>query len=99
MATLHILSHSPFSDGRLTSCLHLISGGDGLLLTGDAVYAVQPGSVPLQALTLMPDSVALYALDEDLSARGIPAPARLEALDYPAFVRLCIHYDKVNSWL
>ncbi|MBM7061803.1 sulfurtransferase complex subunit TusB [Pseudomonas sp. UL073] len=99
MATLHILSHSPFSDSRLTSCLHLLGAHDGLLLTGDAAYAVQPGTVQLQALTLISERVKLYALDEDLQARGLSAPPRLEALDYPAFVELCTRYDKVNSWL
>ncbi|MCY1287228.1 Protein TusB [compost metagenome] len=99
MATLHMLSHSPFSDSRLSSCLHLLRAGDGLLLAGDAVYAVQPGTTLLQALQLMPDSIALFALAEDLQARALPAPARLQALDYPAFVELCTRYDKVNSWL
>ncbi|AOE85039.1 sulfurtransferase complex subunit TusB [Pseudomonas sp. TCU-HL1] len=100
MATLHILSHSPFADSRLGSCLRLLGPDDGLLLTGDATYALQPGSVACQALTLMPESIALYALAEDLQARALAAlPARVNALDYPAFVELCCHYDKVNSWL
>ena len=42
MATLHLLSHSPFSDSRLSSCLRLLGADDGLLLTGDAVYACNP---------------------------------------------------------
>ena len=47
----------------------------------------------------MPASVALYALDEDLAARGLQAPERVRAVDYPAFVELCTRYAKVNSWL
>ncbi|MGG2397135.1 sulfurtransferase complex subunit TusB [Pseudomonas sp. SH1-B] len=99
MATLHILSHSPFADSRLGSCLRLLGAEDALLLSGDAVYALQPGTANLQALKLMPTSVALYALDEDLSARGLQAPERAQALDYPDFVELCTRYAKVNSWL
>lgn len=99
MATLHILSHSPFADSRLASCLRLLGTGDALLLSGDAVYALQPDTANLQALQLMPASVALYALDEDLAARGLQAPERVRALDYPAFVELCTRYAKVNSWL
>ncbi|AYC33088.1 sulfurtransferase complex subunit TusB [Pseudomonas cavernae] len=99
MATLHILSHSPFSDSRLSSCLRLLGAHDGLLLSGDAVYALQPGSAQRQALELMPDSIALFALDEDLQARALQAPARLQAVDYAAFVELCTRFDKVNSWL
>ncbi|WP_252275169.1 sulfurtransferase complex subunit TusB [Pseudomonas subflava] len=99
MATLHLLSHSPFSDSRLASCLRLLGPDDGVLLSGDAVYALQPGTAQLQALELMPASIALYALDEDLQARALSAPARAQAIDYPTFVELCGHYAKVNSWL
>ena len=99
MATLHILSHSPFTDSRLASCLRLLSAADALLLTGDAVYALQPATASLQALELMPAAIALYALDEDLAARGLQAPERVQVVDYPGFVELCTRYAKVNSWL
>lgn len=99
MATLHILSHSPFADSRLASCLRLLGADDALLLSGDAVYALQPGTANLQALQLMPASVALYALDEDLAARALQPPERAQVVDYPEFVELCTRYAKVNSWL
>ncbi len=54
MATLHVLSHSPFADSRLDSCLALMSGRDGLLLSGDAVYALQPGSAPRMRFARVP---------------------------------------------
>ena len=98
MATLHLLSHSSFSDSRLSSCLRLLGPTDGLLLSGDAVYALQPGTAQLQALELMP-GIALYALEEDLQARALAVPARVQAIDYPAFVELCGRYARVNSWL
>lgn len=95
-----MLSHSPFSDSRLSSCLRLLGPDDGLLLCGDAVYALMPGSAQRQALELMPASIALFALDEDLQARAIAhPPARVQALDYPAFVACTLRFDKVNSWL
>lgn len=99
MTTLHILSHSPFADSRLASCLRLLGANDALLLTGDAVYALQPATANRQALELMPAAIALYALDEDLVARGLQAPERVQAVDYPGFVELCTRYAKVNSWL
>lgn len=99
MATLHMLSHSPFSDSRLSSCLRLLGPNDALLLCGDAVYALQPGSVQRQALELMPNSIGLFALDEDLNARAIDAPQRLQSVDYAGFVGLSCRFDKVNSWL
>lgn len=97
MTTLHVLSHSPFSDTRLASCLRLAGPGDGLLLTGDAVYALQPGTEPLARL--IEHGVRLYVLREDLHARGLPPAAQAEPIDYPRFVRLSIDYDKVNTWL
>lgn len=99
MATLHMLSHSPFSDGRFASCLRLLGPQDALLLTGDAAYALQPETVQLQALQLMPAGIELYVLEEDLHARNLTAPERAQVIDYPAFVELCARYAKVNSWL
>lgn len=99
MATLHVLSHSPFSDSRLSSCLHLLGSGDGLLLSGDAVYALQPGTAQRQALDLMPENIGLFVLEEDLCARAIDAPQRVQVVDYPGFVELSCRFDKVNSWL
>ncbi|HSC83339.1 MAG TPA: sulfurtransferase complex subunit TusB [Pseudomonas sp.] len=99
MSTLHLLSHSPFTDSRLSSCLRLLGPQDALLLSGDAVYALQPGCAQLQALQLMPESIALFALEEDVQARNLSLPTRAQALDYPAFVELCTRYAKVNSWL
>ncbi|MCP1623847.1 sulfurtransferase complex subunit TusB [Pseudomonas nitroreducens] len=100
MATLHLLSHSPFNDGRFDSCLLLAGAEDGILLTGDAAYALQPNSKPAQDLLALPGSNALFALQEDLQARGLDdIPARVVAVDYPGFVELCTRFDKVNAWL
>ncbi len=97
MSTLHVLSHSPFGDDRLTSCLRLIGSADALLLSGDAVYALQAGTAPFTALQSR--RIKLWVLAEDAQARAIEVPDWAEAIDYPAFVELSIHHDKVNSWL
>jgi tRNA 2-thiouridine synthesizing protein B len=99
MATLHVLSHSPFTDSRLSSCLRILGSQDALLLCGDAVYALQAGSAQRQALELMPEAIALYVLEEDMQARGLAPSARLTLVDYPGFVALSCQYDKVNTWL
>ena len=95
MTTLHVLSHSPFSDTRLGSCLRLLGGEDALLLCGDAVYALQPQSSTLKSL----EDKTVFILEEDLLARNLECPAWPTCVDYPAFVELSIQYDKVNSWL
>ncbi|MBL0798778.1 MULTISPECIES: sulfurtransferase complex subunit TusB [Pseudomonas] len=97
MSTLHVLSHSPFGDERLTSCLRLLGASDALLLSGDAAYALQPGTAPFSALEFR--KVKLFVLAEDAQARAVQVPDWAEAIDYPAFVELSIHHDKVNSWL
>lgn len=99
MATLHQLSHSAFSDSRLSSCLRLLGSSDGLLLCGDAVYALQAGTPQRQALELMSDSIGLFVLEEDLLARAISPPERAQVVDYPGFVELSCRFDKVNTWL
>ncbi|NNA54422.1 sulfurtransferase complex subunit TusB [Pseudomonas koreensis] len=97
MSTLHVLSHSPFGDERLTSCLRVLGAADALLLSGDAVYALQPGTAPFTELQSR--QLKLFVLAEDAQARAVQLPDWAEAIDYPAFVELSIHHDKVNSWL
>ncbi|MEK1837784.1 sulfurtransferase complex subunit TusB [Pseudomonas sp. NPDC089918] len=97
MSTLHVLSHSPFGDERLSSCLRVIGANDALLLSGDAAYALQPGTAPFGALHAR--QLNLFVLAEDAQARALQVPDWAKAIDYPAFVELSIHYDKVNSWL
>jgi tRNA 2-thiouridine synthesizing protein B len=97
MSTLHVLSHSPFGDERLSSCLRLIGANDAMLLSGDAAYALQPGTAPFT--TLNARGLQLYVLAEDAQARAIDVPDWANAIDYPTFVELSIRHDKVNSWL
>lgn len=99
MTTLHVVSSSPFSDDRLSSCLRLLGSGDGLLLCGDATYATQPGTLHAESLSTLSDDIALFALEEDIQARGLQSAGKLQQVDYPGFVTLAIRFDKVNSWL
>ena len=98
MSTLHVLSHSPFTDTRLNSCLRLLGTADALLLCGDAAYALQPGTAACNELSAR-RGLNLYVLDEDLQARGLALPDWARAVDYPGFVELSIQHDKVNTWL
>ena len=99
MSTLHVLSHSPFSDTRLASCLRILGSVDALLLCGDAAYGLQPNTA---ACKLLQENVALqrlFILEEDLLARHLECPQWATAVDYAGFVQLSIQYDKVNTWL
>lgn len=99
MSTLHVLSHSPFSDTRLSSCLRVLGADDAVLLCGDAVYALQPNSAALKALEEKRDTFKLFILEEDLQARNLQCPEWGTVVDYAGFVDLSISYHKVNSWL
>ncbi|WP_122672230.1 sulfurtransferase complex subunit TusB [Pseudomonas viridiflava] len=98
MSTLHVLSHSPFTDNRLDSCLRLLGDNDGILLCGDATYALTPSSTVSQKLQ-QTGSQSLFVLDEDLKARNLPLPAGIVSVDYAGFVELSIRFNKVNTWL
>ncbi|MFH7495295.1 DsrH/TusB family sulfur metabolism protein, partial [Pseudomonas syringae pv. tagetis] len=50
MAALHVLSHSPFAATRLDSCLRLLGNDYGVLLCGDATYALMPSRAPFLAV-------------------------------------------------
>jgi tRNA 2-thiouridine synthesizing protein B len=97
MSTLHVVSHSPFSDDRLDSCLRLCGTHDAILLCGDGAYALQAASAPCQALQAK--GLKVFVLGEDSQARNLSVPAWADSVDYPAFVQLSIDYDKVNTWL
>lgn len=99
MATLHVLSHSPFADSRLSSCLRLLGGNDAILLCGDATYALTASTAARQALEDKADSLKLFILDEDAKARNLALPEWVKSVDYAEFVELSVQYDKVNTWL
>ena len=99
MSTLHVLSHSPFADSRLTSCLRVLSPEDAILLCGDATYALRPDCAPLRALEAQIASSELFVLEEDILARHLEVPHGVQSVDYAGFVALSIRFDKVNTWL
>lgn len=99
MATLHVLSHSPYTDPRLNSCLRLLGSDDAILLCGDATYALTPSTAARQILDTKVGSLALFVLDEDAKARNLTLPDWVKSVDYPGFVALSVQYDKVNTWL
>lgn len=98
MSTLHVISHSPFTDNRLDSCLRLLASDDGLLLCGDAVNALRAASLVEASLRSAGLQQRLFVLTEDLHTRAIHSELA-QAIDYTAFVELTLKYDKVNSWL
>lgn len=98
---LHILRHSPHNESRFASCLRAISSGQSLILMEDAVYGLLPGTTARNTLEYLPGTIGLYALDVDLSARGVALddlPSQVRIINYPMMVELCLEHAKAVSW-
>ena len=92
MSTLHVVSHSPFTDSRLTSCLRVCGTQDAILLCGDGTYGLHDPALHAKG-------VKVFVLAEDRQARNLTLPDWAASVDYPGFVQLSIDFDKVNTWL
>lgn len=103
MSTLHTVNKSPFERNTLESCLSLCKPDASVLLIEDAVVgAVQNTSVSKQILDAIKSGVRIYALSEDLEARGLTASRLIEQVDivnYDGFVNLAAENARVQSWL
>lgn len=99
MTTLHILNASSAQATQLSSCLRVLSDDDGIVLCGEAVNVLRAGNQALQQLIDSDQAYCLYALKEDVLARGIDTKKMpITLLDYAEFVALCVDYSRVNSW-
>lgn len=98
MNTLHIFNTSPFSGKQFSEALNFTQQADGILLTGDAVYALLPNTE--QSNLLQQSANNIYVLQEDITARAVQFSLdNVKIVDYPYFVELCTLYSKVVSWL
>jgi tRNA 2-thiouridine synthesizing protein B len=103
MPTLHTVNKSPFERNSLETCLSVCKSDASVLLIEDAVVgALQNTSISRQILEAVGSGVKVYALNEDLEARGLP-PGRLideiSIVDYAGFVNLAAENTTVQSWL
>jgi tRNA 2-thiouridine synthesizing protein B len=102
MALLHIVNKSHFDRAALQTCLRLAKSGSGILLIEDAVYAAQKLKMDNESLADAMMENAVYALEPDIRARGIPIEWILDEItlvDYEGFVDLATRYDNTMSWL
>lgn len=89
-STLHILVKA--DTALLQTLLRSFSMRDGLLLTGDGVYAALAPQNTLPANT--------QALHADVEARGLLPqwPAHIALTDHAGFVALCVQHTRSLSW-
>ena len=98
---LHTVNKSPANGTALQDCLALAQSGSAILLLEDGVYGAMDTVANRRTFAAAQDkSLALFALEADLTARGIGTDilSGFEIADYPRFVELCLQYSKVVSW-
>ncbi len=101
MSTLHTLSINPSSLHSIQSFIDIMGETDELLLLANGVYGALVDAkinIPLEQLR---DSGKLYALKDDLLARGIPAsaPKRATLISYEGFVDLVVKHQNTYNWV
>lgn len=92
MSTLHTVNKTAANDALL-ACLRVSTAGDSLLLIEDGVYQAMQVAKHPQA-----QSLSLYALQDDISARGIALPPAITSISYAQFVDLVCQHKRSISW-
>jgi sulfur relay protein TusB/DsrH len=101
MAVLHLVNRLPPDGAGLATCFERLGADDAVVLMEQAVYACRSGSELAGSLRQAARGLRLYALEPDLSARGIFPEAvceGIEPVDFPGLVALCCEHDLVHSW-
>lgn len=103
MPTLHTVNKSAFDRNSLESCLSVCKTDSSILLIEDAVVAAMSNTLVTEKIVCaIVSGIKLYALSEDIRARGLP-PQRLirqiRLINYSGFVDLVTHHDRVQNWL
>lgn len=99
---LHTVNKSPFERDSLGTCLRLAQPGSDVLLIEDAVYAALAGTRLEELMRQAMERYAIFALQEDMDARGICRDALIagiDIVDYGGFVDLAVRNDSVQCWL
>ncbi len=96
---LHTINKSPFESTTFETCVSFVQPGDPILFIEDGVYAVQAANRFSSRLETIMKTNPVYALQPDLSARGLGAVTDgVKTVDYEGFVDL-VEEHQVNTWL
>ncbi len=101
MGILHTVNKSPFTHSALKSCIAVCANEDALLLIEDGVFggiSNSPDAIAL--LDLINRGINIYALSEDVGARGIEKKiySQIQMINYDGFVKLALDHKCVQSW-
>jgi tRNA 2-thiouridine synthesizing protein B len=101
MSTLHTVNKSPFTNTALISCLSVCTEKDSILLLEDGVFGAIPGAPSsAQFQSQMARGVNIFALSEDVAARGITQKILrdIRLISYDDFVSLSTTHERIQSW-
>lgn len=94
MATLHTLNRSPAHGQLFEQLMSTIEPGDSLLLLEDGVYYCLNNTLNRRI-----QDIQVYALKEDVHARGLPIEQSDVLLaSYEDYVGLTCDTDKLINW-
>lgn len=94
MPTLHTLNRSPANIQLFEQLINTIRPGDTLLLLEDGVYYCLQNKLNRKI-----QDIQVYALKDDVHARGIPIEQSDVVLaSYEDFVNLSCENDKLVNW-
>jgi len=95
---LHLINKSPYNSNSLDSCLKFAQKGSPILLFEDAVYGAMAGTSFENKLADIMKDFPVYALKEDLTARGVTSVIPgVKEVDYAGFVELAEQH-KTCTW-
>jgi len=80
------------------SCLSALGHSHGILLIEDAVYGMTEFARYFPCEQIAALEISVYALENDVGARGVTAPAPVNLINYQAFVDLTTRFTKTVSW-
>ena len=100
MKTLHIVNKSPEQPSAMSRCLKFSSKNDSLLLIEDGVYFALHSTINTLLSSLEAQQINIYALEEDLIARGISDKIHhsIKTVNYDEFVELTSSHNNSSSW-
>lgn len=96
--TLHLLWADPAREALVDACLRALVDGDTLVLGGEAVRALLPGTAASQRLLALDAGIRVHALAEDCTRFAIPPSTGAQVLMPAELVALVCAHERSVSW-
>jgi tRNA 2-thiouridine synthesizing protein B len=96
---LFTVNKSPFTSNSLQGCLRFVQKGSPVLLFEDGVFGAAKGTSLEPMVKAALENLEIYALQEDLNARGITSVIDgVKFVDYSGFVDL-VEKHNICPWI